>query len=91
MRRYVCKFSTHQEILKAYQRLNASQWLINMHSAFLQGRTMVVKVGTELSEAIKITGGAVQGWYLGSSTTMLSLNHWITKSWTYTSQSISMI
>ena len=56
---------THQEILKAYARLNASQWLLKMHSAFLVDRTMVVKIGNEISEPYHITGGAVQGSVLG--------------------------
>ena len=56
---------TYKEILSAYRRLNASQWLINMHKAFLEERTMVVKVGTEISEPVRITGGAVQGSVLG--------------------------
>ena len=56
---------TYKEILTAYSRLQASQWLINIHRAFLENRTMVVKVGTTLSKPIKITGGAVQGSVLG--------------------------
>ena len=56
---------TYKEILLAYKDLNASQWLINMHKSFLEERTMVVKVGTEISEPVRITGGAVQGSVLG--------------------------
>ena len=57
-----CSF---QQILKAYQRLNASQWVIGMHVAFLCNRKMSVKVGNHLSEPQDVTGGAVQGSVLG--------------------------
>ena len=56
---------TYKEILEAYARLQASQWLLDMHKAFLEERTMVVKVGTVISEPVRITGGAVQGSLLG--------------------------
>ena len=56
---------SHQEILKAYQDVGASNWLIKMHAAFLTNRTMQVKFGTTLSEPKKVTGGAVQGSVLG--------------------------
>ena len=36
-----------------------------MHVAFLTERTMSVKIGTIISEARKVTGGAVQGSVLG--------------------------
>ena len=55
----------YKEILTAYSRLNASQWLLNMHRAFLQERTMVVKVRTTISDPQRNTGGAVQGSVLG--------------------------
>ena len=32
---------TYKSILKAYARLGASQWLINLHRAFLMDRSMV--------------------------------------------------
>ena len=57
-----CSF---QQILKAYQRLKAPQWIINMHAAFLKGRMMRGKVGNVLSDNVSITGGAVQGSILG--------------------------
>ena len=56
---------TYKEILSTYSRLQASQWLLDMHKAFLEDRTMVVKVGTTISEPVRITGGAVQGSVLG--------------------------
>ena len=56
---------TYKEILEAYSRLQASQWLLDMHRAFLEERTMVVKVGTTISDPVRITGGAVQGSLLG--------------------------
>ena len=56
---------THEEILRSYARLNASQWLIDIHRAFLIDRIMVVKVGTKISKQRKVTGGAVQGSVLG--------------------------
>ena len=57
---------TYKEILNSYSRLNASQWLLDMHRAFLQDCTMSVKVGTFTSDPVKITGGAVQGSVLGT-------------------------
>ena len=57
-----CSF---QQILLAYKDLNASQWCIDMHAAFLTGRHMQVKVGNVLSEQISVSGGAVQGSILG--------------------------
>ena len=56
---------SHQEILLAYKDVGASNWLINMHAAFLRDRTMQVKLGTHLSEPKPVTGGAVQGSVLG--------------------------
>ena len=56
---------SHQEILQAYRRLEAPQWIINMHAAFLKGQKMRVKVGSVLSEDVDVTGGAVQGSILG--------------------------
>ena len=56
---------SHQEILRAYARLNASNWLIHMHKAFLENRYMTVKIGTHLSDSLKVLGGAVQGSVLG--------------------------
>ena len=57
-----CSF---QEILLAYKRLKAPQWIINMHAAFLKNRSMQVKVGNTLSLPVEITGGAVQGSIMG--------------------------
>ena len=56
---------SYQQILKSYKRLNASQWLIAMHGAFLTDRKMSVKVGNVMSEPKSVTGGAVQGSVLG--------------------------
>ena len=33
---------SHQEILKAYKDVGGSNWLINMHAAFLSNRSMLV-------------------------------------------------
>ena len=52
---------SHQEILRAYQRLEAPQWIINMHAAFLKGRRMRVKVGSVLSEDVMVMGGGSAG------------------------------
>ena len=49
---------TYREILEAYSELNARQWLIDMHRAFLQEQTMAVKIGTKISDPIRITGGS---------------------------------
>lgn len=51
--------------MAAYKELNASQWCIDMHAAFLTNRRMQVKVGNILSDPIMVTGGAVQGSILG--------------------------
>ena len=56
---------SHQLILKSYVKLGASQWIIDMHAAFLNNRFMQVKVGNTLSEKLAVTGGAVQGTVLG--------------------------
>ena len=56
---------SHQEILLAYKDVGASSWLLKMHAAFLRERTMQVKLGTYLSEPLRVTGGAVQGSVLG--------------------------
>ena len=56
---------SHYEILDSYRQVRASQWLINMHAAFLMDRTMSVKIGTYISTPKKVTGGAVQGSVLG--------------------------
>ena len=56
---------TYKEILAAYARLGASEWLLKMHHNFLQERTMIIKVGTITSEPVLVTGGAVQGSVLG--------------------------
>ena len=56
---------SYQQILDSYVRLGASQWLIDMHAAFLRDRSMHVKVGNVLSAAFPVTGGAVQGSVLG--------------------------
>ena len=56
---------SHQEILRAYQDVGASNWCIKMHAAFLKDRSMSVKLGTTLSDQKKVTGGAVQGSVLG--------------------------
>ena len=56
---------SHQEILKAYGRVEASSWLLKMHTAFLKERTMSVKLGLYLSAPKSVTGGAVQGSVLG--------------------------
>ena len=55
----------HQEILEAYKRVGASNWLLRMHAAFLMDRTMAVKLGITLSTPRRVTGGAVQGSVLG--------------------------
>ena len=39
--------------------------MLDMHAAFLMGRSMQVKVGNELSGIQSVTGGAVQGSVLG--------------------------
>ena len=46
-------------------QLAATQWVIDMHAAFLIGRLMQVKVGNTLSPRLNVTGGAVQGSVLG--------------------------
>ena len=51
--------------LNAYVELGASQWIIDMHAAFLCGRFMQFKVGNILSTKLPVTGGAVQGSVLG--------------------------
>ena len=56
---------THQEILKSYQSVGASNWLLRMHAAFLENRTMQVKLGTVVSTPQMVIGGAVQGSVLG--------------------------
>ena len=56
---------SYQEILLAYQRYGAPQWIINMHAAFLVGRSMRVKVGNVLSEDKPVTGGGGSGQYYG--------------------------
>ena len=56
---------SHQEILKAYQRLGLSDWGIYMHASFLKNRRMKVKIGNLLSDEKIVTGGAVQGSVLG--------------------------
>jgi len=56
---------SHQEILRSYAGLGASDWVIAMHAAFLKGRKMRVKIGVEYSDEIRVTGGAVQGSILG--------------------------
>ena len=50
---------SHQEILKAYQRLGLTDWGICMHASFLKNRRMKVKIGNLLSEEKAVTGGAV--------------------------------
>ena len=45
-----------------------------MHKAVLQDRTMVVKVGMEISNPQNITGGAVQGSVLGHNAVLESLD-----------------
>ena len=56
---------SYQEILGAYKGLGATQWVINMHAAFLTGRKMRVKIGNVLSANCEVTGGAVQGSIMG--------------------------
>ena len=56
---------TYKEILAAYARLGASEWLLKMHLTFLQEWNKIVKVGTITSEPVLITGGVVQGSVLG--------------------------
>ena len=56
---------SYQLILESYVRLGASQWVIDMHAAFLTDRMMQVKVGNTLSPRLHVTGGAVQGSVLG--------------------------
>ena len=56
---------SHVQILEAYKRVGASNWLIQMHAAFLTDRTMSVKLGTIQSKPKEVTGGAVQGSVLG--------------------------
>ena len=56
---------SHMQILDSYRQVKASQWLIDMHAAFLMGRTMSVKVGTHISVPKQVTGGAVQGSVFG--------------------------
>ena len=56
---------SHQEILKAYKEVGASNWNLKMYAAFLSERTMSVKLGTVLSSPKPVTGGAVQGSVLG--------------------------
>ena len=41
---------SHQEVLKAYKEVGASNWLLKMHAAFLANRSMSVKIGTILSK-----------------------------------------
>ena len=50
---------SHKQILDSYKEVNASQWLINMHTAFLQDRMMTIKMGPTISKPRKVTGGAV--------------------------------
>ena len=50
---------SYQLILKAYVELGASQWIIDMHAAFLTNRSMQIKVGNTLSPLLPLTGGAV--------------------------------
>ena len=57
-----CSF---QQVLQSYEKLQASQWCIDMHAAFLTNRTMRVKVGDVLSDPVPVTGGAVLGSVLG--------------------------
>ena len=57
-----CSF---QQFLQLYRELNASQWCKDMHAAFLTGRKMQVKIGNVLSDPVPVTGGAVQGSFLG--------------------------
>ena len=56
---------SHQQILLAYEKLGADQWLLDMHAAFLTDRQMSVKVGNKKSCLHAVTGGAVQGSILG--------------------------
>ena len=49
---------SYQSILSSYVDLGASQWIIDMHAAFLLDRSMQVKVGNTLSQAFPVTGGA---------------------------------
>ena len=56
---------SYQLILESYVGLGASQWIIDMHAAFLMDRSMQVKVGNTLSGSLPVTGGAVQGSVLG--------------------------
>ena len=56
---------SHQDILRAYQEVGASNWCLKMHVAFLRDRTMSVKLGTVMSSPKTVTGGAVQGSILG--------------------------
>ena len=56
---------SHQEILNSYVKLGLSDWGIEMHAAFLEGRKMRVKIGNLLSDEHVVTGGAVQGSVLG--------------------------
>ena len=56
---------SHQEILNSYVKLGLSDWGIQMHAAFLDGRKMRVKIGNLLSSEQTVTGGAVQGSVLG--------------------------
>ena len=55
----------HVQLLQSYAKVGASQWLLNMHAAFLMGRTMSVKAGSQISNPKPVTGGAVQGSVLG--------------------------
>ena len=55
----------YQLILESYVQLGASQWVIDMHAAFLTDRCIQVKVGDVLSPLQSVTGGAVQGSVLG--------------------------
>ena len=40
---------SYQEVLSAYHKMGASQWLLDMHASFLTDRIMSVKVGNIMS------------------------------------------
>ena len=54
-----------KEILLAFKNLGLSYWGINMHVAFLQDRTMRVKIGNIISDPADVTGGVLRGSVLG--------------------------
>ena len=77
---------TYEAILTAYARLNASQWLINIHKAFLEDRTMVVKLEQPRQTLVELQEGLFRDRFWGFLTITRYSKAWTIISYRYTLQ-----